>query len=247
LRFFASLYIKASALKPFLRIAGKFILWSLLFFFGSSILAVLAYRVIPVGITPLMVIRSVEKVRAGEKPRLVHEWQPMERISPQLAIAVVASEDQHFLNHHGFDMDAIEDAIEEAQTTGKRRGGSTISQQTAKNVFLWPNSTWLRKGLEAYFTVLIEACWPKQRILEVYLNSIEMGDGIYGAEAVAKEHFGTTAAKLNESQCALIAATLPNPRKFNSAHPSRYMLKRQRKIQNEMRNVRIWMRSFWKD
>lgn len=232
-------------MKVFFRFFRKFLLWSLLFFLVSSVLAVLAYRVLPVGLTPLMVIRSIEQVKAGEKPRLHHEWKSMEKISPQLAIAVVASEDQNFLNHRGFDIKAIAQAVEEAESGGRRRGGSTISQQTAKNVFLWPGSTWVRKGLEAYFTVLIEALWPKERILEVYLNSIEMGDGIYGAEAVAQQLFGTTAAKLTEAQSALIAASLPNPRKFDSGHPSAYMLKRQQKIQREMRNVRVWMRDFF--
>ncbi|MBQ7635376.1 MAG: monofunctional biosynthetic peptidoglycan transglycosylase [Bacteroidaceae bacterium] len=228
-----------------LRLLRKVLFWLLIFFFGSSVLAVLAYRILPVGLTPLMVIRCVEQVRTGEQARFHHEWKPMEKISPQLAIAVVASEDQNFLKHHGFDMKAIEQAAHEAEAGGRRRGGSTISQQTAKNVFLWPSSTWLRKGLEAYFTVLIEALWSKQRILEVYLNSIEMGDGIYGAEAVAQANFGVPASRLTESQSALIAATLPNPRKFDSAHPSRYMQQRQRKIIREMQNVRVWMRGFW--
>lgn len=204
----------------------------------------LAYRFIPVGVTPLMVLRSVDKVGSGEKPKLVHQWKPLEEMSPHLAVAVVAAEDQNFLKHHGFDMGAIQAAIEEAERGKRRRGASTISQQTAKNVFLWPGSTWVRKGLEAYFTVLIEAIWSKRRIMEVYLNSIEMGDGIYGAEAVAQQHFGTTAAKLTQEQCALIAVSLPNPVKFNSARLSAYMQRRQHKILREMRNVRVWMRDF---
>ncbi len=224
-----------------LKFLRKALLWSLVFFFGSSVLAVLVYRVVPVGLTPLMVIRCVEQVRAGEKARFFHEWKPMEEISPRLAIAVVASEDQNFLKHHGFDMQAIEQAVADAERTGRQRGGSTISQQTAKNIFLWPSSTWLRKGLEAYFTVLIETLWPKRRILEVYLNSIEMGDGIYGAEAVAQKHFGISAARLNDHQSALIAATLPNPRKFNSRNPSAYINRRARKIEHEMKNVGVWM------
>ncbi|MBR4553580.1 MAG: monofunctional biosynthetic peptidoglycan transglycosylase [Bacteroidaceae bacterium] len=229
-----------------MHILKKTLFWTLGLFFASSVLSVVAYRFLPVSITPLMVIRSIEQVQAGEKPRLYHEWQSFENISPQLSIAVVASEDQNFLKHHGFDIGAIEQAIEESEHGRRRRGASTISQQTAKNVFLWPSSTWLRKGLEAYFTVLIEALWPKQRILEVYLNSIEMGDGIYGAEAVAKKHFGTRARSLTEGQCALIAASLPNPRKFNSGAPSPYMLKRQRQITREMRHVRVWMREMLK-
>jgi monofunctional biosynthetic peptidoglycan transglycosylase len=134
-------------------------------------------------------------------------------------------------------MDGIMQAIKEREERGRIRGGSTISQQTAKNVFLWPSSTWVRKGFEAYFTVLIEIVWGKQRIMEVYLNSIEMGDGIYGADAVAEQHFNTTAKELTKAQCALIAATLPNPRRFNSAKPSAYMLKRQKRILHEMKFV----------
>ena len=122
---------------------------------------------------------------------------------------------------------------------GRRRGGSTISQQTAKNVFLWPESSWLRKGFEVYFTVLVELFWSKERIMEVYLNSIEMGDGIYGAEAVAQQHFKCTAKELTRSQCALIAATLPNPLRFDSAHPSRYMMKRQYAIMKQMKHIRL--------
>ena len=122
----------------------------------------------------------------------------------------------------------------------RRRGGSTISQQTAKNVFLWPTSSWVRKGLEAYFTALIELCWSKQRIMEVYLNSIEMGDGIYGAEAVAQQHFGRPAEKLTRANCALIAATLPNPHKYSSKNPSRYMLKRQTAIMRQMKHIDLF-------
>ena len=147
----------------------------------------------------------------------------------------MASEDQRFLLHHGFDYNAIEQAAMSNLKGGKKRGGSTISQQTAKNVFLWPGRSWLRKGLEAYFTVLIEMTWSKQRIMEVYLNSIEMGSGIYGADAVAQQHFDKTASELFRSECALIAATLPNPIKFSSKSPSPYMQKRKRQIEQQMR------------
>ena len=149
----------------------------------------------------------------------------------------MASEDQRFLLHHGFDVKEIKNAVAERMNGGRRRGGSTISQQTAKNVFLWPASSWLRKGLEAYFTCLIEVFWSKERIMEVYLNSIEMGDGIYGAEAVAQWHFGCTAAQLSRANCALIAATLPNPLRFSSKDPSKYMLKRQTWIMRQMRHL----------
>lgn len=221
----------------------KIIRWIVLSFLGSTIFFVILYRFVPVPITPLMVIRCAQQVGRGEKIRLKHHWVPMKEISSQLGIAVIASEDQRFLEHHGFDFKAIEKAIDENKKGKRRRGASTISQQTAKNVFLWPGSSWLRKGLEVYFTALIELCWSKERIMEVYLNSIEMGDGIYGAEAVAQQHFGRSAKKLTATNSALIAATLPNPLKFSSAHPSRYMLKRQSAIMRQMKNVSYKIRN----
>ena len=209
-------------------------------FFASTILSVVALRWMPVWFTPLMFIRMGEQVSKGEEMKLRHHWVPLEEISPSLPTAVMASEDAHFLEHHGFDYKAIEHAaMRNIKHPEKRKlGASTISQQTAKNVFLWPGRSWVRKGFEVYFTVLIELMWPKQRIMEVYLNSIEMGDGIYGADAVAEWHFNTRAAKLTQAQCALIAATLPNPRRFNSANPSSYVLKRQKRILHEMRFVK---------
>ena len=152
-------------------------------------------------------------------------------------MAVIASEDNRFATHNGFDFIEIKKAMKENETRKRKRGASTISQQTAKNVFLWPQSSWTRKGLEVYFTWLIELCWSKERIMEVYLNSIEMGKGIYGAEATAKYKFHTTAAKLTAGQSALIAATLPNPIRFDSAHPSAYILRRQSQILRLMKLV----------
>lgn len=149
-------------------------------------------------------------------------------------MAVIASEDNRFAEHNGFDFKEIEKAIKENETRKRKRGASTISQQTAKNVFLWPQSSWLRKGFEVYFTFLIEIFWSKERIMEVYLNSIEMGNGIYGAQAAAKYKFHTTAPKLSKEQSALIAATLPNPIRFDSAHPTPYILKRQKQIMRLM-------------
>ncbi|MCP3893157.1 MAG: monofunctional biosynthetic peptidoglycan transglycosylase, partial [Bacteroides sp.] len=191
-----------------------------LFFFISSILAVLIYRFLPVYVTPLMVIRSVQQVVSGEMPTCKHTWVSFDKISPNLPMAVIASEDNRFAEHNGFDMIEIKKAMKENEKRKRKRGASTISQQTAKNVFLWPQSSWVRKGFEVYFTFLIELCWSKERIMTVYLNSIEMGKGIYGAEATAKYKFDTTAAKLTKGECALIAATLPNPIRFDSAHPS---------------------------
>lgn len=208
-------------------------------FFASTILAVVALKVMPVWFTPLMIIRAVESVGKGEMPVMHHSWTPMEDITPNMAKAVMASEDQRFLIHHGFDFDAIQKAVERNIKAGKKKyGASTISQQTAKNVFLWPGRSWLRKGLEMYFTTLIEFVWGKERIMEVYLNSIEMGNGIYGVAAVAEYHFGKTADTLTKQDCALIAATLPNPRKFSSKEPSKYMLKRQKQIVMEMRHIK---------
>ena len=213
--------------------------WIVVAFFASTILSVVALRFLPVWVTPLMVIRCFQQVSEGRSLKLSHDWEPLENISPSLPVAVMASEDARFLEHHGFDYKAIEHAAKRNREHPEKRklGASTISQQTAKNVFLWPGRSWTRKGFEAYFTVLIEVLWPKQRIMEVYLNSIEMGEGIYGAQAVAEEHFGKDAKDLTRSECALIAATLPNPRKFSSKSPSTYMLKRQSRILKEMKFV----------
>lgn len=208
-------------------------------FFASTILVVVAYRFLPVLSTPLMFIRCYEQMSDGKDIKCKHHWVSLDNISKSMPVAVMASEDQRFLKHHGFDYEAIEKAAMH-NLDGKRiRGGSTISQQTAKNIFLWPGRSWIRKGLEVYFTVLIELVWSKQRIMEVYLNSIEMGDGIYGVEAVAREHFGCSAKELSRSDCALIAATLPNPRQFSSKNPSDYIVKRKYKIMKEMKNIPI--------
>lgn len=202
----------------------------LILFFGSSILAVVLLRFLPVYFTPLMFIRTTQQIIDGEDIKWKHTWVPKEEISRHLPMAVIASEDNRFAEHNGFDFKEIEKAVEENKTRKRPRGASTISQQTAKNVFLWPSSSWVRKGLEVYFTTLIELFWSKERIMEVYLNSIEMGKGIYGAEAVAQEHFHKNAGKLTRGESALIAASLPNPRKFNSGKPTNYMFKRQKKI-----------------
>ena len=226
-------------MKRILRFIRNTIKWIVVAFFASTILSVVALRFFPVYFTPLMFIRCYEQVADGKDLKLSHHWVPLEKISPNLPRAVIASEDANFLKHHGFDYKAIEHAAKRNREHPEKRklGASTISQQTAKNVFLWPGRSWVRKGFEVYFTFMIELMWSKQRIMEVYLNSIEMGDGIYGADAVAEEHFNTTAQNLSKAQCALIAATLPNPRKFSSLHPSAYMLKRQARILREMRYV----------
>lgn len=209
----------------------------LIIFIGSSVLAVVMYRYVPVYVTPLMVIRAVEQKQADKPIKLKHKWLSLDKISHNMVQAVVASEDNLFMEHNGFDFDQIEKAIKEAKSGKRNRGASTISQQAAKNVFLWNGGGWFRKGLEAYFTVLIELLWSKERIMEIYLNSIEMGYGIYGVEAVAKEHFNKKAAKLTKREAALIAATLPNPLRYNSANPSAYMRKRQRQIVSLMDKI----------
>ena len=227
-------------MKKFTQRLRATIRWVLAAFFGSTILAVVALRFVPVFFTPLMIIRCGQPLAEGEKLKLDHHWVPMSKISPSMPVAVMASEDANFLKHHGFDYKAIVNAAERNRKHPEKRklGASTISQQTAKNVFLWPGRSWTRKGLEAYFTVLIELFWSKERIMEVYLNSIEMGDGIYGVDAVAEANFQTDAKNLSRAQCALIAATLPNPRKFSSKNPSAYMKKRQSKILHEMKFVK---------
>ena len=221
-----------------LRTIRKILRWSIGLFFASSLLAVIVYKWVPVPVTPLMLIRCCQQISKGEKIRLKFHWVKLdEEITPELALAVVASEDQKFLSHNGFDLDAISLAWEERVEGKRKRGASTISQQTAKNVFLWPGGGWFRKGLEAYFTILIELIWDKHRIMEVYLNVIEMGDGIYGADALAWQHFGRSADRLTRANCALIAATLPNPLKYSSKNPSKYMLRRQTQIMQQMKNL----------
>lgn len=202
----------------------------LIFFFVSTILSVLVLKFVPVWVTPLMFIRLIEQKHDSKPLMLHHQWVSLDRIAQPLVQAVVTSEDNLFLEHHGFDVHQIIIAQEDALKGKRVRGASTITQQTAKNVFLWPGRSYLRKGLEAYFTVLIEWIWGKKRIMEVYLNSIEMGDGIYGAQSVAKLHFNKDAKDLTKRESALIAATLPNPRRFNSANPSSYIRHRQAKI-----------------
>ena len=187
-----------------------------------------------------MFIRCFEQAKEGREVRMSHNWVPLSEMSEHMPVAVMASEDANFAKHHGFDFKAIEHAAKRnTQHPEKRKlGASTISQQTAKNVFLWPGRSWLRKGFEVYFTTLIELMWSKQRIMEVYLNSIETGEGIYGIEAISYENWGLRASQLSKSQCALIAVTLPNPRKFSSKNPSAYIKKRQQRILHEMKFVK---------
>ncbi len=207
-----------------------------LWFFGLSVGSVILYSFLPIPATPLMVIRTFEQM-ADEKRTVTwkKDWVPLKEISPNLQLAVVCAEDQDFLEHEGFDFEAIEKAYKYNQTHKKKRGASTISQQTAKNVFLWPSRTWLRKGLEVYFTFLIETIWSKERIMAVYLNIVEFGDGIYGAEAAAQHFFGKPASKLSAREAALLASSLRNPFIFSVANPNNEARQRQYWIMGQMR------------
>jgi monofunctional glycosyltransferase len=203
------------------------------YFFISTISIVVLYRFIPVYITPLVIIRYIEGIENKENGAWQKTWVPREDISVNCSKAVVSAEDQHFFEHSGFDFDAIQKAYTYNQHKPKnkpKRGASTISQQTAKNVFLWQGRSYLRKALEFYFTVLIELIWNKERILEVYLNVIEMGKGVYGVEAFAHENFKISAKELNKKQAASMAAILPNPLKWSASNPNQYIKQRTNKI-----------------
>jgi monofunctional biosynthetic peptidoglycan transglycosylase len=199
---------------------------------------VLLFAFVPVPYTGMMLERQLEAWWDGNRHyQLRHHWVPLDQMSRHVLQAAVASEDQKFLEHSGFDMQAIEKALVYNSKGKKVRGASTISQQTAKNVFLWSGRSWLRKGLETGFTVLIEAGWGKQRILEVYLNSIEFGAGVYGVEAAAQQYFGTSAAKLTRQQAALLVTVLPNPQRFLLQRPSPYLYQRQQWVLKQMRQL----------
>jgi len=199
---------------------------------------VLMFAWLPVPYTGVMFERQLSAWFAGEfKYNEKHQWVPIEQMSKHLLQAVVAAEDQKFLQHHGFDLTAIEKALAFNAKSKRVRGASTISQQTAKNVFLWTGRSWIRKGLESGLTVLIEGAWGKERILEVYLNSIEFGEGIFGVEAAAQRYFKTSAAKLSKSQAALLAAVLPNPHRLLVHAPSNYVRGRQQWIIRQMNQL----------
>lgn len=216
------------------------ILYAMVIFFGGSVLLTVAYKWIPPPVTPLMVGRWVEYKLSGDSAGINYQWRPLEQISPNLQRAVISSEDRKFFIHHGFDWDAIETNWDKLQEGAKKiKGASTISMQTARNVFLWQGRNYVRKGLEAYFTVLIEFIWGKKRILEVYLNVIEMGRGVYGAEAASQVHFHTHAANLPPPQAALIAAVLPNPRRWTAGKPNSYISRRQGIILRSMMGISL--------
>lgn len=211
----------------------KFLLKTTLWFVLLSVMWVLVYKFVQVPYTPLMAIRYFE---AEISYKTKHQWKSIDEISEEIQLAVICSEDQNFIYHNGFDVKAIKKAYKDNQTGRQIRGGSTISQQTAKNVFLWPQRSWFRKGLETWFTFLIESFWSKERILEVYLNSIEMGNGIFGAEAAARYWFNRSAKNLNREEAVSIAAILPNPRKYKAISVSVYINIRKTWIKEQMRN-----------
>lgn len=216
----------------FRRLMLRLTLW----FFGITIGLTLLYAFLPIPITPLMVQRCWQQAWDDTRAvRLKHDWVSFGELSPHLQLAVVCAEDQDFLEHEGFDFEAIEKAYKFNKTHKRKRGASTISQQTAKNVFLWPSRSWLRKGFEVYFTFLIETVWSKERIMTAYLNSIEFGDGIYGAEAAAQHFFGKTAKQLNRQEAALLASVLPNPLIYKADNPSSQVRQRQQWVLSQMR------------
>jgi len=221
-------------MKEFFKKLFKWIFKAAVAFVVLSVFSVIVFRWVPVPFTPLMLIRNMEQWSKGEKAPFEHDWVSIDKISPNLGKAVIVSEDQKFMGHFGFDIEAMEKAYEKNKNRKRIKGGSTISQQTAKNVFLWPQRSYVRKGFEVYFTFLIEVFWSKERILEVYLNSIEMGKGIYGAEAAAQHWFRKPAAKLNSYEAASIAAILPNPRKYRANSSSGYIERRKNWILRQM-------------
>jgi monofunctional biosynthetic peptidoglycan transglycosylase len=206
--------------------------------FAVTWLIVLILRFVPPPTSAFMLERRLQAWRAGDAHfTLRYHWVPWREVSPQLPIALIASEDQKFPSHHGFDVQAIHDALDEAEDGERLRGASTISQQVAKNLFLWPGHSFVRKGLEAYFTVLLEVTWPKRRILEVYMNIAEFGNGIYGADAAARTFFHEAPARLDGWQSALLATVLPNPKRLHADRPSHYVLRHAQWTQRQVQHL----------
>jgi monofunctional glycosyltransferase len=216
--------------KSFFRKSLNWLKWIAIAFFGSSIFFVIVYRFINPPITTFMAYQTACQLFKGEKIHLEKSWVNIEDVSPNMIRAVIASEDNLFVSHWGIDTKAIKEAVDHNKDGGNTHGASTISQQTAKNVFLWPSRTYLRKGLEFYFTILIENIWGKKRIMEVYLNVAETGKGIYGVEKAAQYYFQTKSSKLTDSQAALIAAALPSPQRYNPMNPGKYLSSRRDQI-----------------
>ncbi|MHB8812592.1 MAG: monofunctional biosynthetic peptidoglycan transglycosylase [Steroidobacteraceae bacterium] len=216
----------------------RWILFAILAWLVLTVVPVLLLRWMPPVTSAYMLEARLEALRSGERGyRTDYQWVSLERISPHAAIAVIASEDQTFPFNYGFDLQSIRGAVRAAQRGRRLRGASTISQQVARNLFLWPGRSFVRKGIEAYFTVLLEALWPKERVLEVYLNVAQFGRGIYGVEAAARRFYHEPAARLSASQAALLAAVLPNPVHWHVDRPSRFVAWKQQWILAQMRNL----------
>jgi len=216
----------------------RWLLWLALVCAGVPVVQVAALRFVDPPRSMFMLLREVEARQAGESGFMLHyQWRNLDQIAPSLALAVIASEDQQFLHHHGFDLDAIDAARRYNARGGRVRGASTISQQVAKNLFLWSGRSWLRKGLEVWYTLWIEVLWPKWRILEVYLNVAEFGDGVYGAEAAAQVMFARDAMHLTRVHSARLAAVLPNPRRYSASAPNPYVQRRTQWILRQMRQL----------
>jgi monofunctional biosynthetic peptidoglycan transglycosylase len=220
-----------------LRLIIKKLLRFALWFLIISVSFTLPLRWLPIPITGVIIERQVSAVFTGKPIPFNKNWVSLDEISPNLALAVIAAEDQKFLDHHGFDWKSIDKAMEHNNRSKRTRGASTLSQQTAKNVFLWSDRSWLRKGLETWFTVLIETLWPKSRIMEVYLNSVEFGTGIYGAEAASQTFFNKPAKNLSINEAARLAAVLPNPHRYNAQNPGSWVLSRQQWIVQQMNHL----------
>ena len=209
-----------------------------LLFLLATTLQVLVLRFVDPPFSAFMVVRQFRAFGEGDwRFRVAHDWRDLDQIATQLPVALVAAEDQNFARHHGFDFKAIEKARKHNARGRKTRGASTISQQLAKNLFLWSGRSWVRKGVEAWYTLLIETLWPKWRILEVYANVAEFGDGIYGAQAAARSFFRKDAARLSATESARLAAVLPNPKRYNAARPGPYVQRRTRAIERQMRYI----------
>jgi len=205
---------------------------------AACALVVLLFRWVPVPLTSFMLRDRLAELSAPQPGyRFAHHWVAWDDISPNAALAVIASEDQKFPYHHGFDVESIDSALQEARRGERLRGASTISQQTAKNLFLWPGQSWVRKGLEAWFTLLLEGLWSKQRIIEVYLNSAEFGRGVWGVEAASQRFFGKPARRLSREEAALLAAVLPSPTRLHVDAPSAYLRRRQAWILGQMSSL----------
>jgi monofunctional biosynthetic peptidoglycan transglycosylase len=221
---------KSVGKKPIFKKFLRWFKWIFITFFASTLFFVILYRFVNPPITTFMAYQTASQFFKGKDLKFEKKWVKIEYISPNMIRAVIAAEDNRFVNHWGIDTKAIKEAVEHNKDGRTTHGASTISQQTAKNVFLWPSRSYLRKGLEFYFTLLIEGIWGKKRIMEVYLNVIETGKGFYGIEKASQKYFNTNSSKLTDSQAALIAATLPSPQRYNPVNPGNYMISRRDQI-----------------